>query len=116
MATLAAWDEGQPWLDAAVRQLQTARDHLGTRLRAELPAARFVLLEATYLAWIDFSGLDLSESAFRHFLARGVALVAGEMFDPSCHAFARLNFATSLPILDRIIDHMVGTPGAPVPA
>ncbi|MET1026188.1 MAG: aminotransferase class I/II-fold pyridoxal phosphate-dependent enzyme [Dongiaceae bacterium] len=115
MATIAAWEEGQPWLDAAVRKLQTTRDHLVARLQAELPAARFIPPEATYLAWIDFSGLDLRESAFRHFLERGVALGAGEMFDAPCSAFGRLNFATSLSLLDRIIDCMVGKTGR-VPA
>src|SRR5262249_56645647 len=90
-----------------LRKLQTARDHLVARLRADMPAARFISPEASYLAWIDFSGLGLAESAFRHFLARGVALSAGETYEPPCHNFGRLNFATSLPILDRIIDAMV---------
>jgi cystathionine beta-lyase len=31
VATIAAWDEGQPWLDDLVGLLQTARDHLATR-------------------------------------------------------------------------------------
>jgi cystathionine beta-lyase len=110
MATLAAWDEGQPWLDAAVRKLQSARDHLAARLRAEMPAARFMLPEATSLAWIDFSALGLKESAYDHFMTRNVGLSPGEKFDSSCRAFARLNFATSIPILDRIIDAMAGAP------
>jgi hypothetical protein len=96
-------------LDAVVTKLQAARDHLGARLHAEMPSARVILPEATYLAWIDFSGLSLSESAFRHFLARGVALSDGETFDSSCASFARLDFATSLPLLDRIIDRMADT-------
>ena len=110
IATLAAWDEGQLWLDAAVRKLQSARDHLVARLRAEFPQARFMLPEATSLAWIDFSALGLKESAYEHFLARGVGLIPGEKFDSSCSAFARLNYATSIPILDRIIDAMAGAP------
>jgi bifunctional pyridoxal-dependent enzyme with beta-cystathionase and maltose regulon repressor activities len=80
-------------LDAVVTGLQAARDHLGARLHAEMPSARVIL----------------PESAFRHFLARGIALSDGEMLDPSCASFARPNFATSLPMLDRLTDHMVDT-------
>ncbi len=107
VATIAAWDEGQPWLDTVITKLQAARDHLGARLQAEMPSARVILPEATYLAWIDFSGLNLSESAFHHFLARGAALSGGETFSSSCASFGRLNFATSRSLLDKIIDRMV---------
>jgi cystathionine beta-lyase len=107
MATIAAWEESQPWLAAVATKLQAARDHLGARLQTEMPSARVIPPEAGYLAWIDFSGLNLSESAFRHFLARGVALSDGEAFDSACANFGRLNFATSRLLLDRIIDRMV---------
>ena len=80
-------------LDAAVTGLQAARDHLDARLHAEMPSARVIL----------------TESAFRHFLARGVAPSEGETFDPSCASFARPNFATSLPMLAGITDHMIDT-------
>jgi cysteine-S-conjugate beta-lyase len=107
VATIAAWDEGQPWLDDLVGLLQTARDHLATRLRKEMPAASFIPPEASYLAWIDFSGLGFRQTAFQHFLDRGVMLSAGEAFEASGREFGRLNFAASRDTLDRIIDCMV---------
>jgi cysteine-S-conjugate beta-lyase len=107
VATIAAWDKGQPWLDDLVNMLQTARNHLATRLRKEMPAARFIPPEASYLAWIDFSSLGLCETAFQHFLGRGVMLDAGEAFEASGGGFGRLNFAASRDTLDRIIDRMV---------
>lgn len=109
VATIAAWDEGQPWLDDLVSMLQTARDHLATRLRKEMPAASFIPPEASYLAWIDFSGVGFRETAFQHFLGRGVMLSAGETFETSGREFGRLNFAASRDTLDRIIDRMVAS-------
>ena len=35
-----------------------------------------------------------------------VALGAGETFDPDGDRFVRISFATSMPILDSLIDHM----------
>jgi cysteine-S-conjugate beta-lyase len=110
VATIAAWDEGQPWLDDLVGTLQAARDHLATRLRKEMPAANFIPPEASYLAWIDFSGLGFRETAFQHFLKRGVMLSAGEAFEASSREFGRLNFAASRDTLDQIVDRMVASP------
>ena len=46
--------------------------------------------------------------AFRFFHDQArIALSAGENFDPACAQFGRLNFATSMPILDRILERLV---------
>ena len=107
-ATTAAWEQCQPWLDDVVVRLQAGRDRLVQRLRAEMPKARFYAPEATYLAWIDFSALNLPDTPYRFFLDRaGVALSPGESFGSDYRAYGRLNFATAPEILDQIIDRMV---------
>jgi cystathionine beta-lyase len=106
-ATVAAWDEGQPWLDAVMAHLLEARRRVIDVLSAE-PGIRVHAPEATYLAWLDCTGLGLQASAFEFFLDKAkVGLSAGETFEPSSTQFARLNFATSLPILDEILGRMV---------
>jgi cystathionine beta-lyase len=87
--------------------LQARRDHLLARFAAELPEARMLAPEATYLAWADFTALPLRQTAFRTFLDGGVALSPGEAFAPESGHFARLNFATSEHLLDTVIDRVV---------
>jgi cysteine-S-conjugate beta-lyase len=107
-ATVAAWSECQPWLDAVMEHLLKARNRIKTVLAAEAPEIRFHAPEATYLAWLDCRQLKLSTSAFQFFLDKArIGFSAGETFDPDCAQFVRLNFATSMPILDEILDRMV---------
>jgi len=107
-ATAAAWRECQPWLDAVMDHLLKARNRVVDVLGAEAPDIRFHAPEATYLAWLDCSKLGLSTSAFQFFLDRArIGFSAGETFDPDCPQFVRLNFATSMPILDEILDRII---------
>ena len=107
-ATTAAWETCQPWLDDVVSRLQIGRDRVVHRVRTEMPGARIYTPEATYLAWIDFSGLDLPETPYRFFLDKaGVALSPGEAFGRGYEKFGRLNFATSPEILEEILNRMV---------
>jgi cystathionine beta-lyase len=107
-ATVAAWGECQPWLDAVMDHLLQARNRVTEVLAAEAPQIRFHAPEATYLAWLDCSKLDLATSAFQFFLDHArIGFSAGETFDPNCAQFIRFNFATSMPILDEILDRFV---------
>jgi cystathionine beta-lyase len=107
-ATVAAWTEGQPWLDAVMDHLHKARNKVVDVLTAEVPEIRFHAPEATYLAWLDCRKLRLSAAAFQFFLNKArIGFSAGETFDPDCPQFVRLNFATSMPILDQILDRII---------
>jgi cysteine-S-conjugate beta-lyase len=107
--SLAAYGEGQPWLDAWVQRLDDNR-RLFTRLVAErLPGVRMGSLEATYLAWLDVRALgfggpdqpDPSEVALR----RGRVMVNdGRTFGPGGSGHVRVNLATSAERVERIVD------------
>jgi cystathionine beta-lyase len=104
-ATVAAWDHSQPWLDEVKQHLLDARNHLATRMAKELPQARMYIPQASYLAWIDMSRIGLDTSPFDFFLEKArVAYSEGASFGPQYNSFVRLNFATSRPILDAILD------------
>jgi cystathionine beta-lyase len=107
-ATVAAWTECQPWLDAVMDHLLKARNRLVDVLAAEAPEIRLHAPEATYLAWLDCRKLALSTTAFQFFLDHArIGFSAGETFDPDCAQFVRFNFGTSMPILDKMLDRMV---------
>jgi len=106
-ATIAAWDHGQPWLDEVLPYLDANRQRMAAFIAAELPGIRFHAPEATYLCWLDCAALGLAGKAvdFFHDQAK-VAFSPGEAFDPAGAQAVRFNFATSAPILERILGRM----------
>jgi cystathionine beta-lyase len=106
-ATVAAWNDGQPWFDEVMGTLQANRNWLAQTIGAELPGVTFRPPDGTYLAWLDCSALDLPVPAGQFFLEQArVGLNAGETFGPQYAAFARLNFATPTPVLHEIVGRM----------
>ena len=106
-ATVAAWDDGQAWLDEILAYLKGNRDWLAETLAREMPGVALRLPEATYLAWLDCSALALSGPAGQFFLDRArVGLNAGETFGERYAAFARLNFASPRPVLQEVVGRM----------
>jgi cystathionine beta-lyase len=107
-ATVAAWDDGQPWLDEILAQLRTNRDWPAGAVAAELPGVTMRVPEATYLAWLDCRALELSCPAGQFFLDQArVGLNFGEAFGADYAGFVRLNFATPDAILREIVRRMV---------
>ncbi len=102
-ANLAAYRDGQPWLDAFVARLDANRGLFDELVRRELPLARRRPLEATYLAWLDLRSYGLAEPA-RAALERGRVLVnEGRSFGPGGEGHVRVNLATSSERLERIV-------------
>lgn len=107
-ANIACWREGGPWLEGVLEHLTSQRDHLAERLARELPSLGFVKPEATYIAWLDCARLGLGPDPVPFLEERAkVALSAGITFGTQGAGFVRLNFATTRPVLDEIIDRVV---------
>lgn len=87
-AALAAWRDGEPWRQALLRYLRSNRD-LVVQAVAAHPGLQMVTPQATYLAWIDASGLGVS-SPQEAFEAAGLGTSDGTAFAGSGHV--RLNF------------------------
>jgi cysteine-S-conjugate beta-lyase len=106
-ATIAAWDDGQAWLDEIMGQLKANRDWLAQTIGAELPGVTMRQPDATYLAWLDCSALALPCPAGQFFLDRArVGLNSGESFGAQYANFARLNFASPAPVLHEVVGRM----------
>ena len=109
IAAIAAYDEGQPWLDEVRSILDSNRALLATLLAEHLPRARYVPPQASYLAWLDLRDYGVTEDPAAAVLQRGrVALNSGPTYGAGGDGFARLNFATSPAILAEIVRRMAG--------
>ena len=107
IASIAAFEQGGPWLDAVLVKLERNRAELGALLAASLPGVGYEPPEAGYLAWLDCRELGLGEDPAAVFLERGrVALSPGPSFGRQGYGFARLNFATSPALLAEAVARM----------
>ncbi len=102
IAAEAAYAEGEEWLAAQLEYLRDNRDLLMREL-GSLPGVKIAHIEATYLAWIDVSGLQL-ENPIASFEAGGVGLSPGAQFGDG--NFIRLNFGCSRELLTEAIRRM----------
>lgn len=106
-AALAAYSEGEPWLEACLRYLQANRDYLIETVAADLPGVALAAPEATYLAWLDCRAAGLPEAPQAFFLKQAqVALNDGATFGAGGEGFVRLNFACPRATLRRALAQM----------
>jgi cysteine-S-conjugate beta-lyase len=107
LATVAAYTEGEAWLDDLLVTLDQRRTQLGRLIAIQLPQVTWHPPEATFLAWLDCSAIGPDDTARERFLDRGrVALEPGLRFGAAGSGYARLNFGTSEAILDEAISRM----------
>ena len=103
----AAFRHGTPWRNALIDYLRGNRDLLVTALN-DMPGLKVHAPEATYLAWVDASGLNLPEgiSAAQFFEAAGVGLSPGQDFQVGAADYVRVNFGCTRQTLESAISRM----------
>lgn len=108
--TLASWSEaGDAWLERCLSRLRANREMLGQWLNGAGGEAgvKGFLPEATYLSWLDFRATGLGDDPAGWLLgAARVRLSEGPAFGPGGAGFARVNFATTPPVLDEILSRI----------
>jgi bifunctional pyridoxal-dependent enzyme with beta-cystathionase and maltose regulon repressor activities len=102
IGALAAYKECDSWLAAQMQYLRGNRDLVEQKI-ATTPGLSMAHVEATYLAWIDCSGLA-TQDPHAFFLEHGVALSPGAQF--GADRFVRLNFGTQRARLGAALDRM----------
>ena len=101
----AAYRDGADWhkglmghLSANVKALKSVCDMHRDKITLTIP-------EGTYLAWLDCSGMGLSDKALRQFFVEKVklGLSPGTAFGKEGTQFMRLNFAVPTSIMDQAL-------------
>jgi cysteine-S-conjugate beta-lyase len=111
LASVAAFEAGDAWLDALLGTLDRRRAQLADLVTRLLPDVRWAPPEATYLAWLDCRAYGNGSGPREAFLDRGrVALEAGPRFGAPGSGWVRLNFGTAEEILDEAVRRMSAVP------
>ncbi|WP_243073508.1 MalY/PatB family protein [Microbacterium sp. SS28] len=94
IATREGFAHGGEWLDSTVATIEENFRTLERELAAHLPGVRLRRPQATYLAWLDVSALELGADPAAWILERArVALFDGTGFGREGAGFVRMNLA-----------------------
>lgn len=108
LATIAAWDDDDRWLDAFRDAIEARRDQAAAMLAEHLPHAGHVPAEAGFLAWLDLRPLGLPGRPGDFLAERALVRVNdGSEFGPDGEGWVRFNLATSPQVLDEVLARIV---------
>lgn len=95
MAEAAYSPEGAAWVDALTAYLDGTRALFDDSVNA-IPGLKSMPLEATYLAWVDFSGTGMTPAEFTRRVEQEARICVnhGPTFGSGGEAFLRFNLAT----------------------
>ena len=107
VACRAAYEQGEPWLEALLSYLDDNRRFVQDYIAREIPALYAVPLEGTYLQWIDCHGLGLDRRALeRQMLEHDLFFDEGYLFGDEGEGFERLNLACPRRVLEAAMERL----------
>jgi len=102
VSTQAALRHGEPWRQELIQYLESNKLMLKNDIK-QMQLLQMYTMEASYLAWIDCSQLEIKDPA-QLFLDHGLALQPGSMFQQDNHM--RINIATPKSVLREALERM----------
>ncbi len=95
VASTAAFNEGEPWLDEALAYLFGNRDFAVSFIQKEIPDLLPIDGDATYLLWVDCRKICSDSKEFAEFLREKVGLFvnSGMTYGSGGEGFLRINLA-----------------------
>lgn len=102
VATQAAYEHGEAWLDQALDYLQQNVDHAADYFRHQLPEIGLYRPQASFAVWLDFRRLGLNQEELVKLLIERarLALSEGSTFGSEGTGFMRMNIGVPRAILD----------------
>lgn len=108
VACQAAYEEGEPWLLALKEYLEGNRTFVREYLAKYLPMIHLIEPEGTYLLWLDFRELGLTEEALESLIVEKARLWLdrGAMFGKEGEGFERINIACPRTTLEQALSQL----------
>ena len=103
IACQAAYENGAPWLDELKVYLEENLNFIRSFLEERLPQIKLVEPEGTYLVWLDFQEMKLTEEELEDLIVNkaNLWLDRGTMFGMEGKGFQRINIACPRALLEK---------------
>ncbi len=104
----AAYNYGEPWLEALLSYLEQNLYFLKTFIKEKIRPLEVIHPEGTYLAWVDCRALGMAGPRLENFLVHkaGLAFNHGYIFGPGGEGFVRINMACSRQLLEEALQRL----------
>ncbi len=104
----AAYRHGEEWHDQLMEYLKANISYVKDFLKEKIPKVRLIEPEGTYLVWLDFKELGLTEKERQDLIVKkaGLWLDSGTMFGPAGKGFERINIACPRSILKTAMENL----------
>lgn len=108
VACEAAYKYGETWYEALKEYLEKNLSFVRDFLKYEVPEVRLVDPEGTYLLWLNFKHLHLSQKDLEDRIVNKAKLWldSGDIFGPTGRGFERLNIATQRSVLGEALNRL----------
>ena len=108
LACQAAYEEGEEWLSQLKEYLEGNLSFVRKYLKEYLPQIHLIEPEGTYLIWLDFRELGLTEAQREDLIVNkaGLWLDSGAMFGVDGEGFERINLACPQAILKQAMEQL----------
>lgn len=105
LACMAAYESGEAWLEELKVYLQGNIAFMKSYLEREIPRLHLIEPEGTYLLWVDFRELGLTEEEREDLVVNqaGLWLDSGAMFGADGEGFERFNIACPRSVLEQAL-------------
>ena len=101
----AAYREGDAWLNALMKYLESTRDFVADFLQKNIPQIKIIKPEATYLLWLNCRELGMTDPQLRDFFVKQckVGMNPGTVFGEGGSGFMRMNIGTTRRSIEHIL-------------
>ena len=107
-ALIACYNLGAEWVDELVEYIYGNVQYVKAFIAENLPKAKVVDPDGTYLLWVDFSGYGISSEELEHRILDKAKLWldAGGIFGPETALFERFNLATPRSVVEEAMGRL----------
>ncbi|MBQ4898295.1 pyridoxal phosphate-dependent aminotransferase [Paenibacillus sp. Marseille-P2973] len=113
-ATIAAYNDSEPWLDALLTYVAANQEFAISYLSNHLPALVPVRSEGTYLLWLDCRALGLDSKELKQLMYKEakIAFNEGSIYGREGEGYLRINLACPRDLLAEALDRFTSAVNA----
>lgn len=106
--TVVAYEQGEEWLNQLLAYVQGNIDFLTQYIDQYLPKVKYLVPQASYLVFLDFRALGLSQKELVSFCTNKahLALVDGSVFGEEGKGFMRINLASPRSVIEKALEQL----------
>lgn len=104
----AAYTYGEEWYEAVTKYIKENIDYMDQYIKENIPKLKMIYPEATYLTWVDCSGLGLNDKELEDLVSNkaNLWLDGGYIFGKTGSGFQRFNVACPRDTLTKALNQL----------